>query len=93
MFQRVCHGPVKNERVAGFKDLSIRELVVLVPLVVLMFWIGFFPGTILRKMDATVTRYVSLIKSREKIFVDADRPTAAPNRVGSKNAANAEGLR
>jgi hypothetical protein len=34
-----------------------------------------------------------LIKSREKIFVDADRPAAAPNRVGSKPTANAEGQR
>jgi NADH-quinone oxidoreductase subunit M len=93
MFQRVMHGPVNNDRVAGFKDLSIRELAVVVPIVVLMFWIGFFPGTILRKMDATVTRYVSLIKSRENIFVKADRPAAAPNRVGSKNAANAKGHR
>jgi len=93
MFQQVCHGPVKNDRVAGFKDLSLRELAVLVPIVVLMFWLGLFPGTLLRKMDATVARYVSLVKNREKIFVEADRTTAAPNLGGRKNAGNAEGQR
>jgi NADH:ubiquinone oxidoreductase subunit 4 (subunit M) len=54
-------GPVRNENVRGFKDMDARERLLLVPVIVLMFWLGIFPGTVLRKMDASVGQYLKIL--------------------------------
>lgn len=77
MYRKVFHGPVNSERVAGLRDLSLRERLVFIPIVILMFWIGLFPGTFLRKMDATVARYVALLERRPTAFVQVQQPPAA----------------
>ena len=69
MFQRVMQGPITNEKILSYRDMNKREIGYLVPIVVMMFWMGIYPQTFLRKMDASVTQYISRIKSREKVFV------------------------
>jgi len=69
MFQRVMQGPITNEKILSYKDLKPRELIYLVPVVVMMFWMGIYPQTFLRKMDASVAHYISRIKSQQKVFV------------------------
>jgi NADH-quinone oxidoreductase subunit M len=64
LFRRVMHGPIQNEKVLGFKDMDLRERLYLVPIIVLMFWLGLFPGTILRKVDASVTQYLKSVKAK-----------------------------
>jgi len=61
LFRRVMQGPVRNENVRGFKDMDARERLLLVPVIVLMFWLGIFPGTVLRKMDASVGQYLKIL--------------------------------
>ncbi|MQC26415.1 MAG: NADH-quinone oxidoreductase subunit M [Chloroflexi bacterium] len=43
MFQKLFLGPVTNKKNEGLKDLSARELAILIPLLVLIFWIGLYP--------------------------------------------------
>ena len=64
LFRRVMHGPIRNEKILGFKDMDLRERLYLAPIIVLMFWLGLFPGTILRKVDASVTQYLKSVKAR-----------------------------
>ena len=42
MYQRTMTGPVRPE-VAGMRDLGMREVAALAPLVVLIIGLGFFP--------------------------------------------------
>ncbi len=49
MYQRVFFGKLANEKNKVLADLSLRELVVLLPLVVFMFWLGVRPGLVLDK--------------------------------------------
>ena len=72
MYQRVMHGPITN-RDTRLRDMSGREIAVLVPIVVLMFWMGLFPGTFLRKMDASVSRTIDAIKNRPAAAMTRDR--------------------
>ncbi len=58
LYRRVMHGPVKGPGDARLKDVDGRELACLVPIVVLIVYMGLFPGTFLRKMDAAVSRYM-----------------------------------
>ena len=69
MFQRVMQGPITNEKILSYRDVNKREIGYLVPIMIMMFWMGIYPQTFLRKMDASVTHYINRIKSRQKVFV------------------------
>ena len=43
MFQRVFFGPLNNPENEGLEDLNRRELLYLLPIVVMCFWIGLYP--------------------------------------------------
>jgi NADH-quinone oxidoreductase subunit M len=52
-YQRVSHGPAA-EGVKGFRDLGVRELGALVPLLVLVVALGFFPKPLLNVINPAV---------------------------------------
>jgi NADH-quinone oxidoreductase subunit M len=68
MFQRVMQGPITNENIHSFKDLNTREIIYLVPIVILMFWMGIFPQTFLRKMDTSIDFLLNKVKNREIVL-------------------------
>ncbi|MEE9508434.1 MAG: NADH-quinone oxidoreductase subunit M, partial [Anaerolineales bacterium] len=43
MFQKLFLGPVDKEENKSLKDLNAREIVTLVPILILIFWIGLYP--------------------------------------------------
>lgn len=69
MYQRVMHGPIVHDYIRSFKDLNLREIFYLVPIVFLMFWIGLYPNFFLRKMDASVSLLLKKIDEKQKYFV------------------------
>jgi NADH-quinone oxidoreductase subunit M len=73
MFQRVMHGPVTNDRVHNFKDLNKREVAYLLPIVVMMFWMGVYPQPFLRKMDASVEKLLDQINAKKTFFAEAQK--------------------
>jgi NADH-quinone oxidoreductase subunit M len=74
MYQRVMQGPIVQDRVRTLPDMNKREIIYLVPIVVMMFWMGAYPQTFLRKMDASVISLVNRIHSRERVYVKDNRP-------------------
>ena len=54
MLQRIAWGGVNNPGHDGVKDLSLREIVTLAPLLVLVFWIGLHPQPFVTVMHAGV---------------------------------------
>ncbi len=59
MFQRVMFGPIKNEANKSLKDLNLREVIILVPILLLIVGMGLFPGYFFAKMEPSVTRFLS----------------------------------
>src|SRR5579872_744870 len=51
MYQRFMMGPVTNEHNRGLKDLSNREIISLVPLVIFMIWIGIQPMSFMKMSE------------------------------------------
>ncbi len=84
MFQRVMQGPVTNEKILSFPDMSWREIACFAPIVVLMFWMGIAPRAFTGKMDASVTAYVHRIKGRERVFVQKAVPSPVSFRLDAE---------
>jgi NADH-quinone oxidoreductase subunit M len=62
LYQRVFWGKITNEENLHLKDLDLREIATLVPLVVLCFWIGIYPKPVLAFLHGPAERLASLIQ-------------------------------
>jgi len=59
MYQRVIWGEIKNERNANLLDLVGRERVMLIPLLIMMVWMGVYSSFFLRPMDSSVSKLLN----------------------------------
>ncbi len=84
-------GPLDNEKNKSLKDMSLREGLTLAPLVLLVFWIGFFPNTFLDKMTPSVSNFISTFQA--KLMLENQDDTArllpSPGGPGPEEAAEA----
>ncbi len=64
LYQRIMMGKLDNPENQKLKDLDARELVTLIPFIILMFWIGLYPTPWLNVMRPAV----------ETLVVQANRP-------------------
>ncbi|MBZ5645897.1 MAG: NADH-quinone oxidoreductase subunit M [Acidobacteriia bacterium] len=58
LYQRVFFGPVNNPKNEKLHDLTPREVVTFVPLVILAFWIGLFPKPFFQILEQPVNNIV-----------------------------------
>ena len=61
MVQRVAFGLPSPAFLSQLRDLDQRERLALVPLVVLVFWIGLFPNPLLTRMHASVEKVIARV--------------------------------
>ncbi len=62
MYQNVFLGPVTYEENRKLKDLSWLEILTLAPLVILIFWIGFYPQPFFHLMAPAVDKLVAVVQ-------------------------------
>jgi NADH-quinone oxidoreductase subunit M len=74
MFQRVMFGTITNEKNRHLPDMNAREVAYMLPLLVFVFWIGVYPQTFLRKMDASVAALVSRIETQRQAALAGSPP-------------------
>jgi NADH-quinone oxidoreductase subunit M len=63
MFQKMFLGPLSKDENRGLKDIGAREILCLVPLVVLIFWIGLYPRPFFDLMGPSVDRLVAALQT------------------------------
>ncbi|WP_025762554.1 complex I subunit 4 family protein [Dyadobacter tibetensis] len=61
LFQKAMFGP-KSKWAEDFYDLTLNEKAVLLPLVIMVFWIGIFPNTFLKITEPAVNQLLTLVK-------------------------------
>ena len=61
LVRRVMHGPLEDPANQELLDLSTREVLVLVPIVILIFAIGIFPGLLLDRMEPSIVALLDRI--------------------------------
>ncbi|MBK5259518.1 MAG: NADH-quinone oxidoreductase subunit M [Thermoanaerobaculia bacterium] len=78
LVQRVFFGPITLEENRKIPEIAWNEVAALVPLIILMVWIGVHPNTFLRKMSPSVKQLLAVVKSedRGKVMFANARPGA-----------------
>ncbi|MGD8353566.1 MAG: NADH-quinone oxidoreductase subunit M [Pseudomonadota bacterium] len=59
MYKRVMFGEITKDENKEITDMNLREIVVLAPILVLVFWIGLYPGPFLKIMEPAVDQVVT----------------------------------
>lgn len=65
MYQRVIFGPIKNETIGNLKDLSLREVLLLLPLAASTLALGVYPQPFFDRVNTTIEGYVQEFKAEE----------------------------
>jgi NADH-quinone oxidoreductase subunit M len=81
LYQRVMLGPLTNPQNRKLRDLSGRELAVLVPMLVMAFWLGICPKTFLKDIDPAVTATLAQVK--EKFAAEPAPASGKPYVLGA----------
>ena len=78
MFQRVMFGEITHDENKSLKDLSKREIAILVPIIILIFWIGIYPKPFLSRMEPALNKVLQKVHSVEQqtlhIFLSDTKP-------------------
>jgi NADH-quinone oxidoreductase subunit M len=92
MLQRVVFGKVTNPENARLQDLNAREFGLLIPLLVLMLFMGVYPSVFLDRSQASVEAVRARIPAREAggSFETATRPRQGPDSKNTKGAQRVE---
>jgi len=74
MFQRVMFGEIKNPENMKLKDLNMREIATMVPMVLLIFVMGVYPKLFFTKMDVSVDHFLKSFKAKYEMKGEAPTP-------------------
>jgi NADH-quinone oxidoreductase subunit M len=89
MFQRVMFGELKNPANQKLKDLSGREIALMLPLLVFVFWIGIYPSTFTSKMSPAVQQMIQQVNVHEVQAAELPAATVVPAAAQGEQGATA----
>jgi NADH-quinone oxidoreductase subunit M len=81
MFQRVMFGELNNPKNQTLKDLNGREIVIMLPLLALIFFMGVYPTPFIEKMTPSIDKLIVHVKSKQQLAQNVGNPAAAPVAV------------
>jgi NADH-quinone oxidoreductase subunit M len=78
MYQRVFFGPVKHGEggsggLTGLKDLNLREIVVFLPILAMIFFMGVYPKPFLARMEPAVNKFVTEV-TEKRMALESNSP-------------------
>ncbi len=71
LFQRTMFGEPEGADNQNMTDLNFRQLSYMLPLVILMFWIGLYPKPFLTRVQPTVDHYVGQVQEQHQAYLEA----------------------
>ena len=61
LYRRVVFGSVTNPEVSTMKELSGREMVLFVPIILLVIWLGIYPKAYMAAMEPSVAQLIKQV--------------------------------
>ncbi len=61
LYQRTMFGKIENPKNETLQDMSLREVMTFVPLIILAVWIGIYPTPFLNRLNTSVDRVVARV--------------------------------
>jgi len=89
LFQKMMFGKVTHEQNAGLKDLSVREALVFVPVLLLIVGMGLYPKPFIERIDPTAQAAVKSFTHKRCVSIMAaglERPMLQANIDGAAEA-------
>ena len=86
LYQRTMFGAATTPENQTMKDMNLREIGYMLPLVILMFWIGLYPRPYLNLMRPTVDHYVT--RMQERHLAERHDLQRAPRQASHDTAAD-----
>jgi len=77
MYQRVMYGPIVHEENKKIKDMNLREILAMVPIILMFFIMGLYPNYFLRKMHISVNEFLNRYNKHITMNIQV-----APNTIG-----------
>ncbi len=78
MYQRVFFGIITNPKNLTLKDLPLREVAVLAPLILFTVWVGVYPKPFLDKIGPSVSHFIDMVDTGRMAQQD---PTTEPKAL------------
>ena len=78
MFQRVMFGELKNPKNLVLKDLNAREITIMVPFLVLIFFMGVYPRPFIDSMAPSIDRMIQQTAGKRHLALAAPVVQAVP---------------
>jgi len=80
MFQRVFFGEITRPANQGLRDLSLREMVVLLPLIFFIVMIGVYPKPFLSRIETSVNHFIKVVQTAPSARAELLAPLVAVSR-------------
>jgi len=64
MYQRIFFGPVTKDRVKNMVDLNAREIVYMVPIILLVFFMGIYPKPFLKIIEPSANKIMMIVEEK-----------------------------
>ena len=82
MYQRIIFGKISNEANEGLTDLSNREIILLVPILLFIVWIGVYPNAFLKTSSSSSHRIVQQVTEPHAIqFGSVERTEKSVSKI------------
>ena len=91
LYRRVVFGELTKDSLKNILDLSPREVVIFLPLLAVVFWMGIYPNSFLEPLHAPVEKLIAqtTIEAAPVETATTETETAAPAQPAAPSAAEA----
>ena len=84
LYRRVVFGPQTNKDAAAMPDLNMIEKGIFLPLIILVFYLGVFPNTVLKVIAPAVTPIVELYNTQAVLPSDDEQAVIQTDNAGEQ---------
>lgn len=78
LYRRTMFGELDIAKNGMLKDISRREILTLLPLLVLVFWMGIYPKPLLKIIEPSVENFIALVDARKAVMIAAEDALQQP---------------